>query len=124
MITFKHKGNFKYTEKFFNKTVTSKYLNMLDQYGREGVAALSASTPIDSGETAKSWNYEIKRFRGGAKISWSNSHVIDGVPIAILIQYGHGTKNGGYVQGRDFINPTLRPIFDRIAEEAWKGVTT
>lgn len=123
MITFTQKGNFNKTENFLKKASNSNYLSILEKYGQQGVIALSAATPIDSGETAKSWGYKISRFSGGAKIIWTNSHIVDGVPIAVIIQYGHGTKNGGYVQGRDYINPVMKPIFDKIANEAWKEVT-
>lgn len=97
---------------------------MLQKYGREGVRALSSATPIDSGKTANSWDYEIKQYQGGARISWTNSNVVDGVPIAIILQYGHGTRNGGYVQGRDYINPAIQPIFDKLAKDVWEEVTT
>ena len=123
MITFKHKGNFNKTEKFFRQISDSEYLRMLDKYGNEGVKVLSSATPIDSGETAESWGYEITRSNRGVKIVWTNTNIVDGVPIAIIIQYGHGTQNGGYVQGRDYINPALRPIFDNIVNEVWREVT-
>ena len=97
---------------------------VLDSYGREGVFALASATPVDSGLTSESWNYEIKRSRGSYSIIWSNSHVVDGTPVAIMLQYGHGTGTGGYVQGRDFINPAIRPVFDRIADKVWKAVTS
>ena len=89
----------------------------------EGVAALSAATPVDSGETAASWDYEIVNKKGSAKITFTNSHIVKGVPIAIILQYGHGTRNGGWVEGRDYINPAIQPIFDELAEKAWKEVT-
>ena len=96
---------------------------VLDRYGREGVAALSAATPVDTGETASSWNYEIvHNGESVALIFTNNNKTVTGVPIAILLQYGHGNGNGGYVQGRDFINPAVRPIFDEIADRAWKEV--
>jgi hypothetical protein len=123
MIKISHSGNFNKTEKFLKGVINPNYINILEKYGREGVAALSAATPVDSGETAKSWGYEIKQTRGGMKISWTNSNIVNGVPIAIIIQYGHATNNGGYVQGRDYINPALQPIFDKMADEVWKGVT-
>lgn len=124
MITFTHNGNFNKTDKFLEGVRKFDYIRILHMYGKEGVTALSSATPIDSGETATSWDYEISHFPGGAKISWINTHVVDGVPIAVLVQYGHGTRNGGYVQGRDYINPAIRPIFDKIPKELWKGVTT
>ena len=98
-------------------------LGNLDKYGREGVAALASATPIESGKTASSWYYEIKNSNGSATISFYNSNVNKGVPIAIILQYGHGTGTGGWVQGRDYINPAIQPVFDRIAEEAWREVT-
>jgi hypothetical protein len=123
MIKISHSGNFDKTEKFLKGVTNSNYINILEKYGREGVEALSAATPVDSGETAKSWGYEIKQTRGGIKIYWTNSNIINDVPIAIIIQYGHVTSNGGYVQGRDYINPAIQPIFDKIADDVWKGVT-
>ena len=122
MIIVSHKGDFKNTERLFKKNIRASYLRVLDKYGKKGVAALKDATPTDSGETAKSWDYEITQTVYGAKISWTNSNVIDGVPIAIIIQYGHGTKNGGYVQGRDYINPALKSIFDKLANEVWEEV--
>jgi hypothetical protein len=95
----------------------------LDRYGREGVVALASATPIDSGHTANSWYYEITRVPGSVIINFSNSNVQNGVPIAIILQYGHGTGTGGWVQGRDYINPAIQPVFDRIANEAWREVT-
>jgi hypothetical protein len=123
MITFKHQGDFKNTEKLFKGLVSPDYMRILDKYAREGVEALSSATPVDSGETAKSWGYEITANSKGIKIIWTNSNIVNGVPIAVLIQYGHATRNGGYVQGRDFINPAIRPIFDKISDEIWKGVS-
>jgi hypothetical protein len=122
MITFTHKGNFNKTDKFFNRILVSDYLRIMEKYGQEGVIALTSATPVDSGETANSWDYKISRYPGGAKITWTNSHIVDGVPIAIILQYGHGTRNGGYIQGRDYINPAVRPIFDRITNEVWREV--
>jgi hypothetical protein len=123
MITFKQSGNFNNTEAFFKKVTSSNYAYILEKYGREGVDALSNATPVDSGKTASSWNYEINISKKRAKITWTNSNVVDNVPIAIILQYGHVTKNGGYVDGRDYINPALRPIFDEIAKELWKEVS-
>lgn len=120
MVTFKHKGDFKKTTRFFGLVIRREYLKDLDKFGRRGVAALSAATPIDSGKTAESWNYEIRNSGGSISIYWTNSNINDGVPIAVILQYGHGTRNGGYVQGRDYINPAIRPVFDNIADSAWK----
>ena len=122
-IVFKHKGNLKKTTKFLERTLKGDYLKNLDKFGREGVAALSLATPVDTGKTAESWDYRIEKTIDGIKIVWTNSNVNKGVNIAIILQYGHGTGNGGYVQGRDYINPAIRPIFDRIADDAWKEVT-
>ena len=122
-IVFKHKGNLKKTTKFLERTLKGDYLKNLDKFGREGVAALAFATPVDTGKTAESWDYRIEKTTDGTKIVWTNSNVNKGVNIAIILQYGHGTGNGGYVQGRDYINPAIRPIFDRIADDAWKEVT-
>lgn len=122
MIKVKLKGDFKNTEKFFDGVrykLPGRIRSVLNNYGRQGVAALQAGTPKDSGETANSWNYET--FNLG--VAWYNNNVTsNGTPIAILLQHGHGTRNGGYVQGRDYINPALRPIFDEIANNCWKEV--
>ena len=122
MIKISIKGNFKNIERFFDgakNRLPQRIRSVLDRYGRQGVAALQMYTPKDSGETANSWKYEI--FNLG--IAWSNTNVTsNGTPIAILLQYGHGTKNGGYVQGRDYINPAVQPIFDEIADACWKEV--
>lgn len=96
----------------------------LDRFGQEGVAALAAATPIDTSQTRNSWTHEIVRASGSYSIIWGNTNVVNGRPIAILLQYGHGTGTGGYVEGRDYINPAIRPVFDRIAIEAWKVVTS
>lgn len=124
MITFKHHGNFNNTKRLFKRAAEAKFLKNLDRYGQEGVAALSVATPVESGETASSWYYEIVRSGSSFSIHWGNSHVNDGVNIAVIIQYGHGTGTGGYVAGRDYINPAIRPIFDKIAENVWKEVTS
>ena len=124
MITFKHHGNFNKTKRFFKRASEAKYLQSLERYGQEGVAALAAATPVESGETARSWYYEIQRSGNSFSIHWANSHVNDGVNIAVILQYGHGTGTGGYVAGRDYINPAIRPVFDKIAENAWKEVTS
>lgn len=125
MISFKQYGDFNKIEKLFSKTkgLENVQIRLLNKYGKEGVRALSAATPIDSGETASSWSYEIRNSRGSISIQWNNSHIVNGVPIAIILQYGHGTRNGGYVEGRDYINPALKPIFDKMANEAWKELT-
>ena len=122
MITFKQTGNFNKTIRFLEKNKILQYKQILDRYAREGLLALQSATPVESGETATSWDYKITQKGTTIKITWTNSHVVDGVPIAILLQYGHATRNGGYVQGKDYINPSLKPVFDKIAEEAWKEV--
>lgn len=124
MIVIKHKGNFNKTERFLNRISKVDFLRILEKYGREGVNALAAATPVDSGLTANSWYYEVKSSRDSYTITWGNSNVVNGVPIAIVLQYGHATKNGGFVRGRDYINPAIQPIFDKIAEEAWREVST
>ena len=123
MITFRQKGDFSKTTKFLEKAKKAVNIRDLDRIGKEGVAALAAATPVKTGLTAKSWYYEIVRKAGKVEINFHNSNIQNGVPIAILLQYGHGTRNGGYVQGRDYINPAIQPIFDRLANEAWKEVT-
>lgn len=123
MITMTSSGDFKNTSKFLKGVVTSNYKYIFEKYGRMGVNALSAATPFDSGETAKSWKYKIKQYKGGASISWINTNTNDGVSIAIILQYGHATGSGAYVQGRDYINPAIRPIFDGITNEMWREVT-
>lgn len=123
MISFRQKGDFSKLTRFLEKSKESVRLGDLDKYGREGVAALASATPVDSGLTANSWYYKIENKKGSAKISFYNSNIQNGVPIAIIIQYGHGTKNGGWVQGVDYINPVIQPIFIKIADSAWKGVT-
>lgn len=124
MITFRHKGDFSKTKKFLEKARRAVRLDGLDKYGREGVAALASATPVDTGLTAGSWYYEIVKNKESSSIVFSNSHINKGVPIAIILQYGHGTRNGGWVQGRDYINPAIQPIFDKLADEAWKEVTS
>lgn len=123
MIRFRQKGDFRKLTRFLEKAKEAVRLGDLDRYGREGVAALSSATPIDSGITAESWYYRIENKNGTAKISFYNSNIQNGVPIAIIVQYGHGTGTGGWVEGRDYINPAIQPIFDKIAESVWKEVT-
>ena len=123
-VKFEVSGGFTKTERFLNRMKRREYLNVLDEFGRDGVQALRNATPVDSGATAEAWDYEIKRARDYTEIVWTNSNINDGVPIAVILQYGHGTGTGGYVQGRDYINPAIRPIFDKIAEKAWKVVSS
>lgn len=122
MITFTQKGDFSRTFNFLTRVKQLK-LNDLSKYGEEGVVALRNSTPVDSGLTASSWSYTITQANGKTSIEWSNSHRVSNVPIAVILQYGHATRNGGWVQGRDYINPAIQPIFDKIADMAWKEVT-
>lgn len=123
MISFRQKGDFSKLNRYFEQVREALKIGILDKYGREGVAALSSATPVDSGETADSWYYEIKRQNGSVAIEFNNSNVNKGVPIAVILQYGHGTGTGGWVEGRDYINPAVQPIFDEIADNAWKEVT-
>lgn len=123
VITFKHKGDFSKFTKYLERLKEVVHLGDLDKYGRRGVAALESATPIESGSTAKSWYYEIEHTKGSVKISFNNSNVQNGVPIAIILQYGHATRNGGWVEGRDYINPAIQPIFDEIVNNAWREVT-
>ncbi len=123
MIGFRQKGDFSKTTKYFTRLKRGADLRSLDKYGKEGVAALSSATPVETGQTAKSWYYKIERTSGGVSILFCNRNVQNGVPIAIILQYGHGTGTGGWVQGRDYINPALQPVFDRLANDAWREVT-
>lgn len=123
MITFRQKGDFSKLTRYLEKVKSVVKLSNLDKYGKEGVAALVSATPVDTGLTASSWSYEIKHKNGTVSISFKNSNIQNGVPIAIILQYGHGTRNGGWVQGRDYINPAIQPIFDKIANDAWREVT-
>lgn len=123
MITFESQGDWKMTRNWFDRMTKLDLALIMNQFGKEGVSALKAATPSRSGETAASWNYEVTRKGNNWKITWTNSHVNKGANIAVLIQYGHGTRNGGYVVGRDYINPAIRPVFDKIAAKAWKEVT-
>lgn len=123
MITFRQKGDFSKLTSFLERAKEAVKLGDLDKYGREGVAALSSATPVRTGLTANSWYYEIEHQNGSVSITFNNSNINKGVPIAIILQYGHGTRNGGWVRGRDYINPAIQPVFDRIANEAWKEVT-
>ncbi len=123
MVTITSKGDLSKTYKFLKKLSSKKFLDKLDDYGKEGVAALSAATPVDTGKTAASWGYKITATTNSITITWTNSNVVKGVPIAIILQYGHGTRNGGWVEGRDYINPAIQPIFEQIKNEIWREVT-
>ena len=124
MIKITNKGSFDKTESFLKKQNFSHLKRVLEPYAERGVAALSAATPKDSGKTAASWGYEIVERKNGISIIWTNSNENNGVKVAILIQYGHGTGTGGYIQGRDYINPAMRPIFDDMADAAWREVSS
>ena len=123
MITFTHKGDFGKTLWFLNRNLKNDHMSNLDHYAQMGVDALRGATPIDSGKTADSWYYEIKKSIFGLRIIWGNRNINNGVPIAVILQYGHGTGTGGYVEGTDYINPAIKPIFDEIADAVWKEVT-
>jgi len=123
LIRFRHRGSFDSMEKFLKNANKKDYRSIIERYAKEGTHVLSQATPKDSGITADSWNHEIVFRRTGFSIHWTNNHTVDGLPIVILLQYGHGTRSGSFVDGRDFINPAIRPIFDKIAENLWKEVT-
>lgn len=122
MFKFKHKGDFSKTTRYFSRVQKATDVD-LHKYGRAGVEALSRATPVDTGLTARSWYYTIENKSGSMRLSFHNSNIQNGIPIAIILQYGHGTNNGGWVEGRDYINPALQPIFDKIANDAWREVT-
>lgn len=123
MITIKVKKGWKKTERFFHRTLRKKYMEILEVYGQQGVEALRAATPVDSGETANSWGYEIERGEGITKLRFTNSNVKNGINIVILLVHGHATRNGGYVEGNDFVTPALRPIFEDMADAIWNDIT-
>ena len=123
MIHIRQKGDFSKLTRYLEKAKNNSRVGDLDKYGRAGVSALASATPVDSGLTASSWYYEIKRDGDTISITFANSNIQNGVPIAIILQYGHGTRNGGWVEGRDYINPAIQPIFDQIADSAWREVT-
>lgn len=123
MIVLSSKGDFSKATRYFERLKETAKLGVLDKYGREGVAALSSATPVETGLTANSWTYKIQLSESSASIEFHNSNINNGVPIAIILQYGHGTGTGGWVQGRDYINPAIRPVFDKIVEDLWKEVT-
>lgn len=123
MINIRQKGDFSKTIKYLGRAKNAIRVSDLDKYGRQGVAALASATPVDTGTTADSWYYEIVREKDTVSITFNNSNIQNGVPIAIILQYGHGTGTGGWVQGRDYINPAIQPLFDKIANDAWREVT-
>lgn len=122
MISFESTGDFKNTESFLKRLFSADLFTSLDSFGRQGVAALSSATPSDTGVTAGSWGYTIERGGDFTKITWTNSNLENGFPVAVMLQYGHGTGTGGYVQGQDYINPAIKPIMDKIADGVWKAV--
>ena len=122
VLTIRQKGDFKKSLTFFTHLRTRSIRPILAKYGELGVQRLADATPKATGKTAASWSYEIKMDKSGATLCWKNSNIVDGVPIAVIIQYGHGTRNGAYVQGVDYINPAIVPIFDALADELWKEV--
>lgn len=124
VIIFRQKGDWKKTRKFLKRCSDLDLDDVLNLYGQEGVDALAKATPKDTGKTAASWSYEVAKGRESIVITWKNSNIVDGVPIAVILQYGHGTRNGGYVEGVDYINPAMRPVFERIAARAWGEVRT
>ena len=123
MVSIRHKGDFSRTFSYLGKLKKGIRLADLEKYGRKGVEALASATPVDTGLTANSWYYKITNENGAITLSFHNSNIQNGVPIAIILHYGHGTRNGGWVQGRDYINPAIQPIFDELANNAWREVT-
>lgn len=123
MISIEQKGDFKALTAYLKKVNKNTKIEILDKYGQEGVRLLSKATPVRSGKTANSWYYKIERSKNSVSLNFYNSNVNKGVSIAIILQYGHGTRNGGWVQGRDYINPAIQPLFNKLAQEAWKEVT-
>lgn len=122
MIKFTASGSFDKIDKFINAMEREDAFKILDAFGRQGVEALANSTPVDTGLTSNSWDYDIVKNKGRYSIVWTNSNTVTGVPVAILIQYGHATKNGGWVEGEDYINPAIRPLFNKIADQVWERV--
>lgn len=129
MIVVSQRGNFKHTEGFFKRAKEKRFYKTLNEYAKKGVDALAAATPVDTGKTAASWTYEVQVTESGAHIYWKNTNVKEGyafgqqgVVVALLLQYGHATRNGGWVEGIDYINPALRPVFEEIADKVWAEV--
>ena len=124
MIKVNQSGDFSKTERFLNAMKGERYLNKLADYGKEGVEALSQATPVDTGLTAASWDFRIEKDKQGTTLSWINTNEKDGFNVALALQYGHGTGSGVYVAGRDYINPAIKPVADKVSEGAWKEVTS
>lgn len=122
IISFKHSGSFKNTEQFFSKALKTDYKSILRAYGEKGVSVLRSATPRDSGETASSWDYVIEQHNGRWRITFTNDNIQNGINIAIILNYGHGTASGAYVAGRNYIDPAIQPIFDKLADDVWKEV--
>lgn len=122
IVSVTQKGNFRKTEGLLRHLVGFHYGHKMRVYAEKGVQALKAATPRDTGATAEAWSYEIVESEGRTAVYWRNSNVVNGVPIAVILQYGHGTRNGGFVEGIDYINPALKPVFEQMAQEAWKEV--
>lgn len=122
-ISFESTGSFKNTESLLQRMSKANIASVLERYGAMGTAALRSATPVDTGATAASWFHKVSRNGGGWQLSWHNQNGSSGAPIAIMLQYGHGTGTGGYVAGRDYINPAIQPIFDKIADDVWREVT-
>ncbi len=123
MIKFRHKGDFSKVTRYFERVKKTTRTFNFDKYGKQGVEALASATPVDTGLTSRSWYYEIEKTDGMVRISFCNSNIQNGVPIAIILNYGHGTRNGGWVEGRNYIDPAIQPIFDEITKNAWREVT-
>ena len=123
MISFEQKGDFSKLNSFLEKAKEGVDLGVLNKYGKQGVELLTKATPVDTGLTASSWSYEIVRSNGSVTLNFNNTNIQNGCPIAIVLQYGHGTKEGGWVEGIDYINPVIQPLFKKIADDAWKGIT-
>lgn len=123
MISFKQKGDFSKLTRYFERVKQASHIGFLDKYGKRGVQELTRATPQDTGRLASSWYYNIENDGKTVRLNFCNSDIENGAPVAIVLQYGHGTQNGGWVEGKDYINPAIQPIFDEIVEEAWKEVT-
>jgi hypothetical protein len=123
LITFRHRGSFDKSESFFRAAKRKNYRAIIEKYANQGTSALQSATPKDTGLTSEQWKYEIEITPKGFSIHWTNDNLVEGIPVVILLQYGHGTRSGSFVEGQDFINPAMRPIFDAIAENLWKEVT-
>lgn len=124
MFYLESKGSFDKTEAWLKNLAKIRIDNILKQCGKQGVDALKAATPVDSGLASESWDFKVKNNANSVEIIWTNSDLENGFPVAIMIQYGHGTGTGGYIQGEDYINPAMRPVFDKISETVWKAVTS